>query len=120
MAGVDQIVGWASTALVAMGGGKFVLDLFLSRGQNRKASAEGDAILINSAGTYVKQLTDDLTQQRREFDEYRREQDNRDRRRAAALAAHASWDGQVWRKLYELGVDIPPPPPVDIETQESA
>lgn len=115
MAGVEQVIGWLSSGIVTLGGGKFLVDVLRSKATNRKTSAEGEAILLNSASEYARQLVDDQAKLRREFDAYRHRADALERRRQAALRSHAYWDGEVWRKLVELGVEISHPPPFEIE-----
>ena len=39
---------------------------------------------------------------------------DRDVRRRVAMAAHGQWDEQLVAQLRELGVTVPPPPPLEV------
>jgi hypothetical protein len=118
VAGADQIIGWVSSGVVALGGGKFLVDLITSRARGKKETAEGSAILVNSASEFARQLVQDQKALRTDFDDYRRRTEAAEARRSRLLRQHADWDAEVRAKLRELGADIPAAPPLEINTEE--
>lgn len=112
MAGLDQIAGWLSTGIVSVGGGAFLVNVVRARSQNRKDTAEGSAILVNSASAYAQQLTSDLRTLRADFDAHRRAEADRTARQDVRFRLHTRWDEDVRRRLAELGETVPAAPPL--------
>lgn len=103
----DQIVAWVAALIVALGGAKFGAAGLraIGRALTKKDSAEGSAILVNSASEYAKQITTEHNKLRAEFDDYRRRQD-------LLFRQHAEWDVEVRIRLLQLGETVPAPPPL--------
>jgi hypothetical protein len=115
MSAVEQVAGWVSTAIVGLGGGGFLVNVLRARSQNRKETAEGSAILVNSASAYAQQLTNDLRTLRADFDAYRAAQNERVARQDVRFRLHTRWDEDVRRRLAELGETVPAAPPLYTE-----
>ncbi len=109
---LSSIASWAVAALGTGGIGKFVYDMVTARQGGKKAKAEGAVLLVDSASTYAQGLVGRLDKITDEFDEYRREQQARDRRQELLFRQHAEWDDEVRRRLRTLGESVEPAPPL--------
>lgn len=116
MADMSTVAQWAVALLGTGGVGKFAWDLFISRGKRSKDRAEGAAILVGSAAEYARGLTTRLDQIQADFDQFRREQAERDRQQEALFRRHRRWDDEVRRVLQNLGhgTAVPEPPPLSL------
>lgn len=109
---LETIASWAVAALGTGGVGKFIYDMVTARQGGKKAKAEGAVILVDSASSYAQGLVERLDRITDEFDEYRREQQARNRQQEALFRRHGQWDDEVRRRLSALGEAVEPAPPL--------
>lgn len=106
--------------LIGTGGlGKLLWDVtqvFTGRG---KRKAESAVMLVNSATEYADKLDKRLDSINARFDEFRHEQEQRNkandrrwREQDQLLIAHARWDHQVASALRAKGARVEEPPPL--------
>lgn len=90
-------------------GGAVVAGLF----QRRKRRADVAQVLTRAARQMVEPLSRQIEAMNAELDEYRRVVASAEQRCQKAADRHTTWDYEVRSSLRELGVDVPPPPPVE-------
>ncbi|WP_327151864.1 hypothetical protein [Nocardia sp. NBC_01329] len=81
----------------------------------RKRRADAVAVLTRAAAQMVEPLSRQLAAMTAELEAHRRMVADAERRCRLAAPQHASWDIVVRSSLLNLGVDVPPPPPLEPE-----
>ncbi|ONM47964.1 hypothetical protein [Nocardia donostiensis] len=79
----------------------------------RKRRADAVQVLTQAAAQMVEPLSRQIAAMNAELDEHRRVVAAAEERCRRASSRHTSWDHEVRFTLLQLGVDVPPPPPVD-------
>ncbi|MGW1737825.1 hypothetical protein ACWCPQ_03355 [Nocardia sp. NPDC001965] len=79
----------------------------------RKRRADAVAILTRAAAQMVEPLSRQLAAMTAELEAHRRMVADAEQRCRLAAPQHASWDIVVRSSLLDLGVDVPPPPPLE-------
>lgn len=116
---IQTYAQWFAAALGVLGGGKFIFEMLTVKSSNRKAlaegsktAAEGSVILVDSASAYAQTLVNQMKELREDFDNYRDQQDRRNRQQDFLYRVHSRWDLSVQHQLQLLGVEVPEPPPL--------
>ncbi|MGW0181459.1 hypothetical protein [Nocardia sp. NPDC003345] len=94
--------------LVTGVGGVFAAGVF----SRRKRRADAVAVLTAAAAQMVEPLSRQIAVMTAELEAHRRVVAAAERRCRLASTQHASWDIVVRSSLLDLGVDVPPPPPL--------
>jgi hypothetical protein len=84
----------------------------------RKRRADAVQVLTQAAAQMVEPLSRQLAAMTAEMEAHRRVVADAERRCRLAAPQHASWDIVVRSSLLDLGVDVPPPPPLTMEISE--
>lgn len=115
------IVQWVVAAFGAGGIGKFVYDVIRARSQGRVENSNATVNLVNSATVYADGLTKRIDSINTRFDDFRKEQqerddarDRRDRVQAQLLLTHLRWDHRMVTELRAQGITVDEPPPLFI------
>lgn len=78
----------------------------------RKRRADAVQVLTGAAAAMVEPLSRQLAAMTAELEAHRRVVAAAEQRCRLATSQHASWDVVVRSSLLDLGVDVPPPPPL--------
>ncbi|WP_218002437.1 hypothetical protein [Nocardia brevicatena] len=79
----------------------------------RKRRADAVQVLTQAAAQMVEPLSRQLAAMTAELEAHRRTIVAAEQRCRLAATCHTSWDTEVRSCLLDLGVDVPPPPPVE-------
>lgn len=79
----------------------------------RKRGADTVQVLTQAAAQMVEPLSLQLAAMTAELEAHRRTIVAAEQRCRLAATCHTSWDTEVRSCLLDLGVDVPPPPPVE-------
>lgn len=115
------LLEWVIAFFGAGGMGKFLWDVFNARSLNKKTNSDVTVNLVNSATGYADSLTKRIDSINTRFDDFRRQQedkdddrDRRDRLQARLLLEHSRWDHRMATTLREQGFTVEEPPPLFI------
>lgn len=86
----------------------------------RKRRADAVQVLTQAAAQMVEPLSRQIAAMTAELEAHRRVVADSEQRCRLAASQHASWDVVVRSSLLNLGVDVPPPPPLSEELPEPA
>lgn len=112
-------IQWVVAVLGTGGIGKFLWDVVTALTQRKKNSAESAVLLVNSATGYSDKVVARLDSVTAAFDEFRKDQDRRNRendlrwrQQDQILLEHSRWDHHMVAQLKAKGVKVEEPPPL--------
>ena len=112
-------IQWVVAVLGTGGIGKFLWDVVIALTQRKKNSAESAVLLVNSATGYSDKVVARLDSVTAAFDEFRKDQDRRNRendlrwrQQDQILLEHSRWDHHMVAQLKAKGVKVEEPPPL--------
>jgi 1,2-phenylacetyl-CoA epoxidase catalytic subunit len=85
-----------------------IVQAFKVRPESKKMQQDGSAALMNSAGSMITAVREEMLDLRQEVSSLRSWRSRVERNGRA----HSRWDDTVVRQLSEAGITVPEPPPL--------